>query len=425
MKKVGSLLAAVFIAIFVLFSCQNATSKKNSTENNPILFSNPDRAASCVFLTQDEQNNPVMSWVEMDSTKKKLFYFSKFNIHKKGFGDPVMIPIEENAAIHEEGMPKIAFKGDGSIFAMYETSEPLKGSKWGLGDVRYVQSFDQGKTWTKPRSVSAEDYAHKRSSSYADLTRLADGEIGIVWLGTHPSVNRRPLKFVKTNGRENLTQVITLDTQACECCRTAISSAKNGKVSIAYRNLSPSSIRDISVSLSFNNGESFKQPVSFSHDNWKVDGCPHAGPSVSSSLQNTYITWFTDSDKDAGVNYATLDDSGNMIFEKNLSPDSRYIQVNHLSNGSPVMAYSKDFKEGDSYYSKIVVGRIADHKLFEKEISSAKVQADFPVIEGVGNSNALVAWKNNDKIFYKFVKVSAIKSEVVDVPDFAVVADKK
>lgn len=419
MKRINFFVIAGVLGLITLSACQNPSDHGENTDKGPTMFSNRDRKASCVYLTEDQNHNPLTSWVEVDSTDKKYFYFSEFDAESDELDSPVSVPIEQNTSVHEEGMPKIAVKGDGSLLAIYETSESSKVSRWGLGDVRYIQSFDNGKTWTDSKSVAPKDYDNKQSSSFANLTRLDDGEIGITWLSTQENSEKRPLKFAKTEGKTGLTEPIEIDTQACECCRTAISSTDDGYVSIAYRDLLDGPIRDISIARSTDNGESFSTPNSFSNDQWEVDGCPHAGPSVTSHKGQSFVTWFTGSNKDEGVNYAQVDDSGNMDFKKHIDTDGHYIQLDLMPNKKPIMAYSKDYDKGDSIYSKIMVNRFKDDQLMEKEISLPKTHASYPVVQSVDNQHALVAWSNKGKVFYKLLDVNSINSAVGEIPHFA------
>src|SRR5690625_2965758 len=118
----------MMLLFFIMISCNSYQKEQESKSkaNLPVALSAASGKASCVFLTADEKNNPAISWVEIDSSGKKHFYFARWKPSVHAFSSPHAIPIEQNAAMHEEGMPKIAFKGDGSLFAMYETSVPVQ-----------------------------------------------------------------------------------------------------------------------------------------------------------------------------------------------------------------------------------------------------------------------------------------------------------
>lgn len=427
------------IAFYSMSSCNSSNHKVENTALQPVVLSNSHNKASCVFLTSDEKNNPVISWIEMDSTGKKHFYFERWDAATNKFGERMSIPIEQNAAIHEEGMPKIAIKGDGSLFALYETSVPSKNSKWGLGDIRYVQSFDGGKSWTSPRSVAPEEIAKGLSCSFSGLTRLSDGEIGITWLGTNShSMNMtkhsmismdhsmngmkhsmgeegRPVEFAKTEGKNGISHPFLIDSNACQCCRTAVSSSKDGRIGIAYRDLLPGEIRDISFSRSDNNGNTFSAPVSFSNDDWAVDGCPHDGPSVASKKNKSYVAWFSGG-KESGVHYAELDSTGRMIIKKELSPNGRFIQLCILPDGTRIAAYNETYEKGDTIFSKIIINKIEGNTFLQKVITKPNRNASYPVIQAVNNEDVIVAWKDNEKVYYELVNTATIINPIPETP---------
>ncbi|HRQ50275.1 MAG TPA: sialidase family protein, partial [Agriterribacter sp.] len=340
MKK----LFLIYMTLFcVLLSCGD--SERSGKATAPVLLSDANNKASCVFLARDEKNQPVISWTETDSTGNKHFYFTS----------RMPIPIAPNTSIHEEGMPKIAFKGDGTMVAIYETSVPSAKSRFGLSDIQYVMSFDKGKTWTGCRSIQS-DVPHTGSRSFGNIIRLDDGEIGVAWLDTDPddAHSGRPVKFARTNGKDGFGDAVLIESFACQCCRTALSSDGQGNVSVVFRDLLSGSVRDISVSSSANNGRSFSKAVPFSNDQWVIDGCPHNGPSVVSSSEATYVTWFTGSDR-KGVFYAALDKNNNMIFKRQLAPNGRFVQLCLMPDGTRIAAYNASYREGDTTYSKIVV----------------------------------------------------------------------
>lgn len=405
----------------VAVSCQDVqkTQQKQvkSKRQTPLLISNPSQEASCAYLTQDKAGNPVISWVEIDSTtQNKQFYFAELDTLTNKFSTPVAVPIPQNTSIHEEGMPKIAFKGDGTVFALFETSEPLKGSKWGVGDVRFIQSFDRGESWTMPHSIAPKDYRNQLSSSFSSLTRLSNGEIGVAWLSTSatPGQMGRPVKYAETIGADSLGHRAIIDTQACECCRTAISADASGNVVVAYRDLLDGQVRDISVSISRNNGTSFSAPVLFSEDNWVVNGCPHNGPSVVSSGESIFITWFTGRKDKIGVSYAELGESGKLKKRRHLDVKGHFIQLALMPNSVPVMAYNHSYSVNGAFYNKIVVAKITDHNLYKTTVTPEKSSANYPVLQPIDQNEFVVAWSADGKIYYRIVSLEMVKNHVIN-----------
>ena len=408
MKKFISYLACLGV-LFFTYSC------KNQSTNSAIELSHVKKEASCVFLTNDAKGNPAISWVENDSNNTKYFYFATWDKQKNQFSAPISIPIEQNAAVHEEGMPKIVFKGDGTLLAVYETSTPVEGQRFGKGDIRFVQSKDLGKTWTSPESVFKVE--PRVSVSFGSITRLGNGEIGASCLGTNfdDKLGGRPVLFTKTDGQGNFLTPQILEKEACQCCRTAISSDENGNISIVYRDLRPGDIRDISLLSSQDFGNTFSKPEPFSDDKWEVSGCPHNGPSAIVRNGNTYVSWFSGGAQ-TGVHYAKINAIGEMANKKDISGAGRFIQLTVLPNGTCIAAYDENYQSGDSMYGKITVVKIDETQMTQLEISPAKSQASHPVICYTPDNLAVIAWKDQGKIYYKEVNPQQI---VESLPQFS------
>ncbi len=405
--KTQTFIYSVLIIILGLFSaCKNSAQPTDL----PIQLSASDTKASCVFLTADEKGIPAVSWVETDSSEHSRFFFAKWNQKQNTFGENTEIPMEDNAAIHEEGMPKIVFKGDGSLVAIYETYSPMEGSRFGRGDVRFVLSTDQGLSWTSPKSVFGE--SDKLSFSFSSFTRLEDGEIAAACLGTNFDAPNggRPVLFAKTVKDQGFSEPIIVENEACQCCRTAISGGSNGHISIVYRDLIPGDIRDITLITSFDNGESFSKPDPFSDDFWEVSGCPHNGPSVKVKGDKTYVAWFSGGIM-SGVYYAEIDAEGKMTDKRNINSYGKFIQLDILGNGTPVTAYDCLYTVGDSAYRKIIVNKIEDELFYEKEITQPQVKASHPVVQTLNDNDFIVAWKDDNQIFYRAVKSEEIQNE--------------
>lgn len=411
----------ILCSLFLVFqSCtnENSTQDQAADQGNiaPVLLSDISNKASCVFFTKDENGNPVVSWVEVDTADNKSFFLANWNPEEEQFGSRIAIPIADNASVHEEGMPKIAFKGDGAIVAIYETNVPVEGSRFGLSDILYTLSHDKGETWTDPQTIQQND-THVGSRSFANILRLADGEVGVSWLDTHPteSAKGRPVKFAKTTGKDGFNQAVILEPYACQCCRTAISHDGQGNLNVVYRDILPGSVRDISVSKSTDNGNTFEEPIAFSNDNWVVEGCPHNGPSIVSNNGTNYVAWYTGSQKN-GVFYAELNQNNEMLTKHRLDADGRFVQLCLMPNGMRIAAFNKNYKQGDSLYSKIMVNKIGDQGIYQKEITLEKSHASYPVVHELDDKSVVAAWSDDGKIYYTLVQVSQI-DEKVETPE--------
>lgn len=411
MKQIISIIAIIF-----LISCSSIVNKDHT---GALIISDTLKKASCVSLTNDAQNNLFISWAETDpGNQQKHFYMAAFDKSTGGFLPGLAIPVEQNVALHEEGMPKLAIKSDGTMIVVYETANPTEKNKF-AGNIKFVVSSDKGRSWTRPEYLH-QDTTTGKSHSFAAITRLADGEIGACWLDASVTRNGRgrPVKFAKTSAANIFTSERIIDSVACECCRLGINSASNGGVAIAFRDIIRDSIRDLSVITSKDNGQNFTDARSFSTDGWVIDGCPHNGPSVCLDEQNTYVAWFTGSER-KGVYFGELNDQMQLIRKRLVSAQGRFIQLCQLLNGTCVLAFNESRVDASIHYNKIILNKIVNGQVFSLEIDGPKSSAGYPVVKALSLDQVMVAWSQDDKIYYTVVDVNLINEPVSEPQPFS------
>ncbi len=382
--------------------------KNNSVIANPITqISNSKNKASCVSFTTDEKGKSVMSWAEVDELGKKFFFFSNYSNNTNSFFNKTVVPIEQNTNLHAEGMPKIAFKGDGTIVALFETSNPTEKSKFS-GFIKFIYSKDRGKTW------SASSYLHQDSTrgtshSFSSLTRLSNGELGAVWLDkSYDKINNgRSVKFATTQKSLGFVGEKIIDSVACQCCRTDISCDEKGNISIMFRDILADSIRDMSIITSTNNGKTFTKAKPFTNNGWVINGCPHNGPSIKTKNGNIYTTWYSGGKK-PGVYYAELNKNLQVKRKELINEHARNIQLCLLKNGDRVLVYDKTIFEGVNVNSKIVIQKINQKGSFIFDITSSNIKAAYPVVIPVSDNLVAVAWSDLGKVYYRVLNTDEI-----------------
>jgi hypothetical protein len=100
----------------------------------------------------------------------------------------------------------------------------------------------------------------------------------------------------------------------CECCRLAVSFVAPHRPAILLRNIFDGE-RDHAVTT-FVVGSTPGPVYRVAVDRWKIDACPHHGPSLAIGEDGTYhAAWFTGSDSRQGVFYARSTDGGRTFSE--------------------------------------------------------------------------------------------------------------
>ncbi|HYG38336.1 MAG TPA: sialidase family protein [Cytophagales bacterium] len=361
-----------------------------SLNTDPAVISNEVNNGKLPYFTKDNKGNPVVCWTEEDSLGEIHFFFAVSEDKGKTFTLLRSIPVPENIKVHNESMPKVAFKGNGAVWAFFQTQEP--GGHY-ASNVRYLFSKDGGKSWSGSRFISADSTTGK-SRSFFDVATLPDGEIGVVWLDKkmEGQEDGRPVFFAKTKGF-GMDQPVVVDKQACECCRTDIISDGKGKIHIAYRNLEEGNIRDMAYVVSEDGGQTFSTPVKVSNDQWKIDGCPHSGPALGSGKE-MHAVWYTGKEGEKGV-YYTSEFYKNRTKSKRLVSENRtaaHPQLCVIKNDEAITVWDELVEQGDSSFRRIKYRVFGGEDEGTVSLSNEGHNASFPVVLSLGENSALIAW---------------------------------
>jgi hypothetical protein len=238
----------------------------------------------------------------------------RLNVSVSG-GAPVMLrdslgPIEP----HGESPPKLAYSPDGSLNALYVVTRLEPGRRFPAAALRFVRSTDGGAHWSAP--VTVNDDSTFGSHNFQALYAAPDGALYASWLDGRMGKSTVYMTKSPDGGQHWIPNQRVAAGEACPCCRTAMASAQNGTLYLAWRQVFPGNVRDVVVARSPDGGMSWEEPVRAHADDWVFDGCPHAGPSLQvDDKGGVHIAWWTGKQGSAGVWYARSD-NGAMTFSK-------------------------------------------------------------------------------------------------------------
>lgn len=366
--------------------------------------SNPQFAGAVPRLTTDATGNPLLSWVEKISDKETAFYFATAP-DGRTFGGKIRVKAPANLSAHAEGMPKVAVKADGTILAVFEVPGPTPESRF-AGDLLYTMSTDNGKSWTEPVPVH-QNVKPGTSHSYSDITRLPNGEIGVVFLDEKlPGQEGRPVVFAQTTKGKGVGPAVLVDNNACQCCRTNVFVDAKKNIHLTYRDLLPSgktnepASRDISTSVSTDGGKTFSKPQVVFADHWQVNACPHAGPVVAQLGNDMLMTWFSGKEEAVGLRLARL--GSDKLASSVLSNRAKHPQIATAGN-QLIWVWDESVSKDGSNQMGSFVQRIGMRTFANGESSPTiyltpeTVDATYPAVL-VTKQGALVAYEQaNDK----------------------------
>jgi hypothetical protein len=368
------------------------------------LLSSQGKTSESVYLTHDHSGNPVAVWTEKDDGKIILVYAVSTD-DGKSFPNRIEVPLDGQIATHAEGMPKIAFKLNGTVVIAYEKKAPTEQNKY-AGAVYYRTSKDQGKSWTTEQYLHSDTVAG-RSRSYFDIETLPDGEVGASWLDIklNKETGGRSVRFAKTNSKNDFTSEILVDSSACQCCRVDLYTDVTGKVNIAYRGLLKGPmgkpIRDMMIATSGTNGSTFATPARISVDDWNIDGCPHTGPALCSSKGNLLALWYTEGNG-TGIYYAHRENRENKFNSKQMISSFGHHPQASSNDNAVAMVWEENVDSDGTRVTRIQY-QINDEKTLKKTIPTPeKSNAYSPVITPTrsGFIVAFIMEKGNESGIY-------------------------
>lgn len=366
---------------------------------------------NCPFFTKDSKGTPVISFGKTTKGNKTFFCYSLFNFNKKKFQKPIVIKSSEGVELHGENAPKIIFKPNKEIIAVWGIDNATEKKKYG-GLINYSQSFDNGKSWTKAKPLVKNTASIDQR--YFDIDLLPNGEVAIIWLDSRTKTEEQgsTLYYAQTKGIKGFQNGKPIAETTCQCCRTDLFISKKGTINAAFRDIINNEIRDMVLTHSTDNGKTFSVPKRISPDNWKINGCPHTGPTMTENETGLHFAWYTFGGG-SGVFYSNSVDHGESFSKRSIvsdKPTAKHPQITTLHNKEVLIVWDESKNEGD--YFTIQIGlqhRNKNGKIISTKFISPKgINATFPVVKAINKNQFLVAWNqqsDKENVFYKIINI--------------------
>lgn len=209
-----------------------------------------------------------------------------------------------------ENRPKLAFGSRGELYVSWTSPTSEKYT----GDIRFTRSLDGGKTWSPPAVVHADRQliTHRFESMIVDRT----GRAWIAW------IDKRDLSIAQAAQREYSGAAIyyaysddrgdtwrgdfKLADHTCECCRIALALDAKGRAVAMWRHVFPPNERDHAFAVLEPDGKDVVVER-VTTDRWKIDACPHHGPSLAITADGTrHAVWFNQVNGEGRAYYGRL-----------------------------------------------------------------------------------------------------------------------
>ena len=250
----------------------------------------------------------------------------------KAFAAPVTVtPEPMNLDWGPDARARIVVDPKGQLVVTFGTFQDKNFN----GRAFYSRSTDGGASFTKPHPITADTTSQRFEVAGVDPM----GRVFAAWLDKRNVAKARAagraypgaaLAYAWEDGDAGFGDTSIALDNTCECCRLGLAFAGAGRPAVAFRNIFPGSVRDHGV-ITFRDPTTPGPVRRVSVDDWKIDACPHHGPSMAIAPDGSYhVAWFTDGAARKGLFYARAD-----------SADAPYSQPRPLSaaNRQPARPY--------------------------------------------------------------------------------------
>ncbi|SIO17827.1 sialidase/neuraminidase family protein [Chitinophaga niabensis] len=374
------------IGLLFLVACDTGTTSFSGGKE--LVLSDTSRDASCTYMTRNAQGQIVVSWVENEQ-----LYYAVSPDEGLTFSKGKLIPTTSGIQAHPENMPKMVFRPNGEVIAMYGTQSGDPRNKY-AGKVYYTRSVDAGANWLPAQPLVTDTASYDQR--YFDMALLPSGEAVTIWLDNRKNDTKEgSTLYIATTGKApGFQKERQIAQTVCQCCRTALYVDADGGLHATFRDIINDTIRDMVHIVSADGGATFSPPVRISADNWAINGCPHTGPALVKNAQGLHFAWFT-MGGGQGVFYCQSPDNG-ITYTRRESisalPTAKHPQITALKNGDLALVWDEAV---DTSGSRIGIQHKAGNgeKIAAGFITSADAYANFPVLKTVGEGKVLVAYK--------------------------------
>lgn len=184
---------------------------------------------------------------------------------------------------------------------------------WSEGpELRFARSVNWGQSFEKPIPLNEKT----SFAAYPSLGVAPNGDVYAVWIDARDQRgtgydNYSIYLARSTDHGASFGKNVRVASGICPCCRPTLNFGPQGEVLVFWRHVYPGSIRDMTVAMSTDLGQSFSAPKRIAEDNWKIDGCPDSGAATTRSGNRVYVAWLTEaSPETSGVRLTWSDDGG-------------------------------------------------------------------------------------------------------------------
>ena len=333
--KKAQIVVVVLMGVIVAAGCKHLATRGASIEKSapqPVQISAAGIDAAEPAIVSAADGSFYVAWVNHDAKQADVM-LARFNDAGEMQGSAVRVNQKPGTATAWRGdQPSVAVSPNGGVHVLW-TARVDASENHGT-DVYLSSSTDRGQSFAT--EVKVNDDKAPGPHGMHSLAVAADGKIYAAWLdernvhapkpstkgeGHHMESNRDVYLAYSTDGGRSFSANKKVASDACPCCKTALTVSQDGAVYAGWRQVLPGSFRHIAVAGSTDGGNNFSAPVIVSDDHWVLQGCPVSGPSLSvdRASGNLKVVWYAAGEGTAaGVYFAESKDKGHSFSPRQL-----------------------------------------------------------------------------------------------------------
>ncbi|MCA9470541.1 MAG: glycoside hydrolase [Nitrospirales bacterium] len=310
-RKPCLLLFLMPVWLTLIFCLQAAAeSPQTPTLGTQLSINHGAKKVSGAAIQIDEQGNRHLAWYEAGKERHELFYVAvtagattvPSAVHVNQHGPPV-------AAIHQS--PSLAVGPTGDVYLSWTSPQSPPSNNPFASTLRLSTSKDRGQTFSMP--IIVNDDTTPSSHTFDNMCVDRKGVVHLAWIDERTG-KRQPKTYItrSLDRGGSVAKNLQLEGNTCVCCRTALASAPDGTVYVAWRQILDDTFRETVVARSTDGGKTYSSPVIVGNDRWNFPGCPHRPASLAvDGKGRVYVTWYTEGPDDVpGIYLAMSDDQG-------------------------------------------------------------------------------------------------------------------
>lgn len=234
----------------------------------------------------------------------------------RNWSAPVRVtPAPETTDTGGDARPKVAVGPGGEVYVTW--TRPL--ARPYTGEIRFSRSVDGGASFSAPMVVHAD--RQQITHRFDAIAVNARGQVFVAWIDKRDQEALRAKPGAAYRGAAVYWAVsddrgasfrgdYKLADHSCECCRIGMLPREDGGMNAIWRHVFAPNTRDHALGVLGADGKAGPMARA-TFDDWKVDVCPHHGPSLAADAAGRlHAVWFTGVADKAGVHYARLREGG-------------------------------------------------------------------------------------------------------------------